>query len=75
MDSICLERDGLMESIVTLQAYLDEIYLNKDKDTSTYGTYSGGNGVKMVLDKLRDKLKLLEDQIDFCMRRLESVRE
>ena len=65
LEDLCLERDGLVESIVALETYIDEVYMNKDKESDSFGVYDGGMGVRVVVDKLKDKLKLLEGQLDF----------
>ena len=49
------EREGLMEAIVCLQGYCEEVY--KDGILPP--------GLKICIDKLGDKLKLVEEEIKF----------
>jgi hypothetical protein len=54
LDLLTLERDGLIESIMTLEAYRNEVYKDAEADAK---------GINMTIDKLKDKLKLLMSQL------------
>ena len=49
------EKDGLLEAIVCLQSYCDEVYKNDIIP----------KGLRMCVDKLGDKLKLVEEEMKF----------
>jgi hypothetical protein len=72
--TLTIERDGLLESILALEAYRSEVYMNKDTDSDSYGVYDGGEGVKMAIDKLKDKLKLIEGQIEWYSKSSEGSK-
>ena len=74
MEDLVLESDGLTEAIVALEAYRDEVYMDKDENSDSFGVYDGGMGIKMTIDKLKDKLALVKGQMDWYMRIAESSK-
>jgi len=59
IESVTLEREGLIECIAVLMAYTEEVY--KEEPCP---------GVKMCVDKLRDKITLCDGQL----KRLEVMK-
>jgi len=55
LKSLGEEREGLMEAIICLQGYCEEVY--KDGILPP--------GLKICIDKLGDKLKLVEEEIKY----------
>jgi hypothetical protein len=52
VDSLTLERDGIIECIAVLMAYVEEVYKGDIPP-----------GVKMCIDKLKDKCDLCADHL------------
>ena len=58
VQSLTMERDGLVEAITVLEAYVGEVY--KEEEPSP--------GLKMAMDKLRDKVRLVFSELEWITR-------
>lgn len=59
------ERDGLLEAYCVLNEYVEEMYKYRDEGGELYGQYSTPAGLKMFIEKTKDKLKLVEGEIEW----------
>jgi hypothetical protein len=66
LQNLQIEREGLLEALTALDAYIDEVYMEKDESSECYGHYSTPQGLRMAVDKLKDKLLL-------CIREIERL--
>lgn len=55
IDKLIMEREGLLEGITTLEAYTEEVYKDSTEPP----------GLRMCIDKLKDKLKLVDGELDW----------
>jgi hypothetical protein len=72
LETLMMERDGLLEGFCVLTEYVEEMYKYKDPDGELYGQYTVPPGLKMFIDKTKDKLKLVEDEINWLTRSKEE---
>jgi hypothetical protein len=54
------EKQGLIEAILCLRGYCEEIYKTTQKESDRIPS-----GLKLCIDKLQDKLTLVEEEIKF----------
>jgi len=55
LDKLSMEREGLLEGITALEAYSEEVYKGTTEPP----------GLRMCVDKLKDKLKLVDGEIEW----------
>jgi len=71
LQNLQIEREGLLEALTALDAYIDEVYMEKDESSEGYGYYSTPQGLRMAVDKLKDKHLLCIREIEHLERQLE----